>query len=80
MADGAVSLAELSHVLGRPLPEDGEFESIGGLIVSRAGHVPKVGATVQVGSLKLIVREADAKRVVKVEIVADRPQVASPAS
>jgi CBS domain containing-hemolysin-like protein len=35
--------------------------------------VPKVGATVQVDGLKLIVREADATRVVKVEIVPDRP-------
>jgi CBS domain containing-hemolysin-like protein len=34
--------------------------------------VPKVGATLQVGGLKLIVREADATRVVKVEIVPDR--------
>jgi CBS domain containing-hemolysin-like protein len=77
VADGSVSLTELSHALGKPLPDDGEFESLGGLIVSRAGQVPQVGAIVQVGGLKLIVREADAKRVVKVEIVADRvPQPA----
>jgi CBS domain containing-hemolysin-like protein len=73
LADGAVSLSELSRALGKPLPEDGEFESLGGLIISRAGQVPAVGATVQVSGLKLIVREADATRVVKVEIVADRP-------
>jgi putative hemolysin len=80
MADGAISLAELSRALGKPLP-DGEFESLGGLIISRAGHVPEVGATVQVGGLRLIVREADATRIVKVEIVADRvPHVASPVS
>jgi CBS domain containing-hemolysin-like protein len=72
LADGAVSLSELSRALGKPLPEDGEFESLGGLIISRAGQVPAVGDTVQVGGLKLIVREADATRVVKVEIVADR--------
>jgi CBS domain containing-hemolysin-like protein len=32
-----------------------------------------VGATVHVAGLKLIVREADETRVVKVEIVPDRP-------
>ncbi len=79
VADGSVSLAELSTALGKDLPDDGEFESLGGLIVSRAGHVPKVGATMQIGGLKLIVREADARRVVKVEIVADRPPAATPA-
>jgi CBS domain containing-hemolysin-like protein len=34
--------------------------------------VPKVGATVAVDGLTLIVREADETRVVKVEIVPDR--------
>jgi CBS domain containing-hemolysin-like protein len=72
VADASVHLDELSRALGKPLPNDGEFESLGGLIVSRAGHVPQVGATLQVGGLKLIVREADATRVVKVEIVPDR--------
>jgi CBS domain containing-hemolysin-like protein len=72
VADASVSIADLEQALGKPLPADGEFESLGGLIVSRAGRVPKVGATVQVDGLKLIVREADETRVVKVEIVPDR--------
>ncbi|MCL2447465.1 MAG: hemolysin family protein [Polyangiaceae bacterium] len=73
MADGAVSLADLSRALGTQLPEDGDFESLGGLIISRSGHVPAVGATLDVEGLRLIVREADATRIVKVEIVPDRP-------
>jgi putative hemolysin len=72
VADASVHLDELARALGKPFPDDGEFESLGGLIVSRAGLVPKVGATLQVGGLKLIVREADATRVVTVEIVPDR--------
>ena len=54
VADASVSIAELEHALGKALPDDGEFESLGGLIVSRAGRVPKVGATMQIGGLKLI--------------------------
>ncbi len=77
VADGSVALADLAQALGKSFPDDGEFESLGGLIVSRAGRVPKVGATVQIGGLKLIVREADERRVVKVEIVPERgPQPA----
>lgn len=72
VADGSVALADLALALGRPFPADGDFESLGGLVVSRAGRVPKVGATVVVGGLKLIVREADEKRVVSVEIVPER--------
>jgi CBS domain containing-hemolysin-like protein len=78
VADGSVALADLAQALGKPLPDDGEFESLGGLIVSRAGRVPKVGATLQVGGLKLIVREADEKRVVKVEIVPERTAAPAP--
>jgi CBS domain containing-hemolysin-like protein len=69
VADAAVPLADLSARLGRSIPADGEFESLGGLIVHRAGRVPEVGATLTVDGLKLIVREADKTRVVKVEIV-----------
>jgi CBS domain containing-hemolysin-like protein len=71
VVDASLSIAELEHALGKSLPDDGEFESVGGLIVSRAGKVPKVGATLRVDGLNLIVREADEKRVVKVEIVPD---------
>jgi CBS domain containing-hemolysin-like protein len=79
VADASVSIAELEQALGKTLPDDGEFESLGGLIVSRAGRVPKVGATVQVDGLKLIVREADETRVVKVEIVPERAAPSAPA-
>jgi putative hemolysin len=72
VADASVPLADVAHALGKPLPDDGEAESLGGFIVSRAGRVPNVGATVQVGGFKLIVREADKTRVVKVEIVPER--------
>jgi CBS domain containing-hemolysin-like protein len=78
VADASVPLADLAQALGKSLPDDGEFESLGGLIVSRAGRVPEVGATVQVGGLKLIVREADETRVVKVEIVPERAPQAVP--
>jgi putative hemolysin len=72
VADASVPLADVAHALGKPLPNDGEFESLGGFIVGRAGRVPSVGATLHVGGFKLIVREADLTRVVKVEIVPDR--------
>jgi putative hemolysin len=79
VADAAIPLADLELHLGKKLPEDGDFESLGGLIVHRAGRVPEVGATVQLDGYKLIVREADETRVVKVEIVRAEPELAPPA-
>jgi len=78
VADASVPLAYVAQALGKAFPIDGGFESLGGLIVSRAGRVPPVGATVQVGGVKLIVREADETRVVRVEIVPERAPAARP--
>ncbi len=69
MADAAIAISDLELHLGGKLPEDGDFESLGGLIVHRAGRVPEVGATLLLDGYELIVREADETRVVKVEIV-----------
>jgi CBS domain containing-hemolysin-like protein len=38
VADASVPLADVAHALGKPLPDDGEAESLGGFIVSRAGR------------------------------------------
>ncbi len=68
VADAAVPLADLSARLGREFP-DGDFESLGGLLVHRAGRVPEVGTTLMLDGLKFIVREADATHIVTVEII-----------
>jgi putative hemolysin len=69
IADASVSIADLSAHLKREIPTEGDFESLGGLLIHKAGRVPEVGTTVQVDGFKFIVREADETRVVKVEIV-----------
>ncbi len=79
VADAAIPIGDLEAHLGRKLPEDGEFESLGGLIVHRAGRVPEIGATVTLDGYQLIVREADETRVVKGEIVRAEPDLAPPA-
>ena len=79
VADAAIAIGDLEMHLGKKLPEDGDFESLGGLIVHRAGRVPEVGATIALDGYRLIVREADETRVVKVEIVRAEPDLAPPA-
>jgi CBS domain containing-hemolysin-like protein len=68
VADASVSLADLSAHLNRDIPAEGDYESVGGLVLHRVGRVPPVGETLQVDGLRFIVREADETRVVKVEI------------
>jgi putative hemolysin len=74
VADAAVSLSDLSDRLGKHIPTDGEFESLGGLLVHRAGRVPEVGSELTLDGLRFLVREAEETHVVKVEIdTADPP-------
>jgi CBS domain containing-hemolysin-like protein len=71
VADAAISIGDLSTRLGREIPVEGDFESLGGLLVHKAGKVPPIGATLSVDGLTFIVREADETHIVKVEIVPD---------
>ena len=73
VADAAVSIDELSSHVGRQLPSDGAFESLGGLLVHRAGRVPPVGAVLHLAGMKFTVREADETHVVRVDIEAIEP-------
>jgi len=68
MVDASVSLIDLGRYLGTALPEDEDYTSLGGLLVSQLGRVPPVGAKVSEYGLEFVVREADERHIAKVEI------------
>jgi CBS domain containing-hemolysin-like protein len=72
LVDAAVSVDDLSAYLGAKIPEDDDYESLGGLLVHRAGRVPAIGTQIEAFDFCFIVREADEKRIIKVEIVRPR--------
>jgi len=78
VADATIPIADLAARLGKELPSDGDFESLGGLITHRAGRVPAVGSIIRINDIKLTVREADETRVVKVEIAPADPEPPRP--
>jgi putative hemolysin len=69
VADATVLLSELSAYLGTEIDPDGDSDSLGGMLSERLGQVPGVGETVAAYGMRFIVRDADEKRVLKVEIV-----------
>ena len=73
VVDASIPLGDLSRYLGRELPTDGPFHSLGGLIVDRLGSVPRAGTTLSAFGLDFVVREADERHVSKVEIVRPAP-------
>ncbi len=72
LVDAAVSVDDLSAYLGAKIPVDGDYESLGGLLVHRAGRVPDIGTQIDAFDFSFIVCEADEKRIIKVEIVRPR--------
>jgi len=68
VVDASIPLADLSRYLGADLPLDGDYHSLGGFIVAQLGRVPEVGAQLTALRLQFEVREADDRRVSKVEI------------
>jgi len=70
IADAGISVYDLEDYLGTKLEhEEGEYDSLGGMVVELAGHVPAAGESVVSGPFRLIVRDADQRHVRRVEIL-----------
>jgi CBS domain containing-hemolysin-like protein len=68
VADASVSLRELEDHLSVEFPEGGDYETLGGFLTATAGRVPPPGSLVVWGGLTFTVKQADDRRVLKVEI------------
>jgi len=70
VARADVSVHDLADITGLEPPQDaGTYDSVGGMLVELAGEVPKRGFKVDMGDYSLIVRAADERHVVRVEVV-----------
>src|SRR5690606_26794444 len=70
--DGRVHIDDLNERFNYNLPEDEDFDTIGGFVFSELGHVPEVGETLTWQSLRMTVVEADKRRIIKLRIEVDR--------
>ena len=81
LADASVPLRELEEYLGVEFPEGGDYETLGGFLTATAGRVPPPGSLVVWGGLTFTVKQADDRRVLKVEIARkpeSKPAVSAP--
>ncbi len=66
---GKLPVEELKDLIGSEIILlEGEFETLGGLILNYAGHIPKEGYFFQLGNYKFTVKEVTNKRIKKVLI------------
>jgi putative hemolysin len=77
LVDASVSIADLSRYLGAELPTDGDYHTLAGFVVAELGTVPEVGVRLKAFDLDFEVKEADERRVLKVEITRRSPPAES---
>jgi len=61
-------LEDLNHALNARLPDQGDYETLGGLLNSTAGAIPQAGDRFYIGGLELTVVQRDDRRVRLVRI------------
>ncbi|MDP9368491.1 MAG: hypothetical protein M3Q03_09490 [Chloroflexota bacterium] len=68
LLDGSLPVDRLPNILnGEPLPQDetGEYETVGGFVLARFGHVSTAGESFQWGGWRFEVVDMDGRRVDK---------------
>jgi CBS domain containing-hemolysin-like protein len=68
LMDGSANLRDLETQMQWSLPRDGGVETLAGFLLTRLGHIPRVGECVVHEGRRLTVVEMDARRIGKVRV------------
>jgi putative hemolysin len=75
--DGRVHVDDLNEQFHLELPEDDDFDTVGGFVFSELGRIPVTGEQVRWRNLDITVLAADKRRIQKLRIHADPAAVAA---
>lgn len=66
---GKVPVSEVNELLGEELiPASPDYDTIAGLVINKAGNIPKEGYSFKLNNYKLIVKEVLKKRIKRIEL------------
>ena len=65
---GVMEVAAANRQLSLDLPESDDYETVGGLVVSTIGAIPKIGAKTKIGKYQISVTQANARQVQRVRV------------
>ncbi len=77
-ADARTYIDDINDQLELNLPEDEDYETIGGFVFSRLGYIPKTGESFDYENLKFTIASAEARSIkrIKIQKAEDREQKA----
>ncbi|HEY8353571.1 MAG TPA: transporter associated domain-containing protein [Methylophilaceae bacterium] len=70
-------IADFNEILGTDFSDE-EYSTIGGLVVSKFGHLPKRGEQIVIGNLRFTALRADSRRLHSLNVEVITPPVAEP--
>lgn len=65
---GVMEVSAVNRQLSLDLPESDDYETIAGLVVSKIGAIPKVGAKTLIGKFRIAVTQANPRQVFRVRV------------
>ena len=68
LCDARVLISRINRLLDTEIPEDDDFDTLGGFITSSLGRIPSIGEELEVPPLKVSVKNADKRRLIEVEV------------
>ncbi|QDT39505.1 hemolysin family protein [Stratiformator vulcanicus] len=71
--EARVHIDDLNEEYGLDLPEDGDYDTVGGFVYDQLGKVPDIGETFSWNDLRVDVTDADHRRVLRVRIHSRTP-------
>ncbi len=66
--EGATTIRDLASIYGIELPVNAGFETLAGYLLSRLGHIPAVGETIEFENREFTVTQMDRNRIAQVQI------------
>lgn len=67
---GRTSVVEINRLLGSQLSDEGDWDTVAGLVIDKCNRIPTVGETLVVNDVEFRVLEADKRRVQRMRITA----------
>ncbi|NLA38229.1 MAG: HlyC/CorC family transporter [Methanomicrobiales archaeon] len=77
LVDARAWVEHLNEDLNLDLPLTDTYETIGGLVIDRLGHIPRRGevANIEESNIRLVVMQMQGRRIVKVKVIITPPAV-----
>jgi len=74
LVDARIDIADFNEKFPEPLPEDEEYESLGGFLFSVTGSVPEEKETIRYGNYSFRIEKLHGQRIVHVKVVYHLPE------